>query len=287
MPPLLEVVGVSKTFGGVAANVDISFDVMKGEILGLIGPNGAGKTSLFNAISGEIVPDTGEIRLEGQRDQPDFSKVEPKPALQERVDRRDHRLDEVVQEMRHPEPGEDRKMRVLRRRSADRGCRCRGIHGPIPSRAPHSAWRPARPAVNCAAQQPIPASVVVSLRQNKNGGSPWPDWHARSTGIWTPAPGGRHCARHAMPGSGWGPATVISDGSGDIQSAAAIAIGSDGAAIAAWRRVVGEGESFQSQVVARKFLPGVGWGSVQVLSTSGISPSLAISPDGRAHIVFK
>jgi branched-chain amino acid transport system ATP-binding protein len=67
MPPLLEVDRVSKSFGGVAANIDISFDVREGEILGLIGPNGAGKTSLFNAISGEVAPDAGEIRLKGGR----------------------------------------------------------------------------------------------------------------------------------------------------------------------------------------------------------------------------
>src|SRR5580704_16139085 len=65
--PLLEIDRVSKSFGGVAANVDISFDVREGEILGLIGPNGAGKTSLFNLISGEITPDAGEIRLRGTR----------------------------------------------------------------------------------------------------------------------------------------------------------------------------------------------------------------------------
>jgi branched-chain amino acid transport system ATP-binding protein len=65
--PFLEVDKVSKTFGGVAANVDISFAVERGEILGLIGPNGAGKTSLFNAIAGEVSPDRGEIRLDGQR----------------------------------------------------------------------------------------------------------------------------------------------------------------------------------------------------------------------------
>ena len=65
--PLLEIVGVSKSFGGVAANVDISFSVEAGEILGLIGPNGAGKTSLFNAIAGEVTPDAGEIRLDGER----------------------------------------------------------------------------------------------------------------------------------------------------------------------------------------------------------------------------
>ena len=65
MPALLEVSGVSKRFGGVQANSDITFSVAKGEILGLIGPNGAGKTSLFNAISGDVVPDSGEIRLDG------------------------------------------------------------------------------------------------------------------------------------------------------------------------------------------------------------------------------
>lgn len=67
MDALLEVRNVSKRFGGVQANSDISFDVQRGEILGLIGPNGAGKTSLFNSISGEVTPDTGEIRMEGQR----------------------------------------------------------------------------------------------------------------------------------------------------------------------------------------------------------------------------
>jgi branched-chain amino acid transport system ATP-binding protein len=64
---MLEVAHVSKSFGGVAANVDISFDVADGEILGLIGPNGAGKTSMFNAIAGEVTPDSGEIRLAGRR----------------------------------------------------------------------------------------------------------------------------------------------------------------------------------------------------------------------------
>jgi len=67
LPKLLEVSHVSKSFGGVAANIDICFDVTESEILGLIGPNGAGKTSMFNAISGEVTPDQGEIRLSGQR----------------------------------------------------------------------------------------------------------------------------------------------------------------------------------------------------------------------------
>ncbi len=67
MTAFLGVDRVSKTFGGVAANVEISFTAEQGEILGLIGPNGAGKTSLFNSISGEVSPDAGEIRLEGKR----------------------------------------------------------------------------------------------------------------------------------------------------------------------------------------------------------------------------
>ena len=64
---LLEIRGVTRMFGGVAANTDISFDVAEGEILGLIGPNGAGKTSLFNSISGEVTPDRGTIHLDGQQ----------------------------------------------------------------------------------------------------------------------------------------------------------------------------------------------------------------------------
>lgn len=67
MPALLEIDGVTKTFGGVAANVDVSFEVHQGEILGLIGPNGAGKTSLFNSIAGEVTPDAGMIRLDGKK----------------------------------------------------------------------------------------------------------------------------------------------------------------------------------------------------------------------------
>ena len=64
---MLEIRNVSKSFGGVAANVDITFDVERGEILGLIGPNGAGKSSLFNSIAGAVTPDAGEILLDGRR----------------------------------------------------------------------------------------------------------------------------------------------------------------------------------------------------------------------------
>ncbi len=66
MAALLSVEGVTKRFGGVLANADVSFEVAQGEILGLIGPNGAGKTSLFNAVAGEVTPDRGRILLDGR-----------------------------------------------------------------------------------------------------------------------------------------------------------------------------------------------------------------------------
>jgi branched-chain amino acid transport system ATP-binding protein len=58
---LLQVKGVSKTFGGLVALSNVTFSVAKGEILGLIGPNGAGKTTLFNVVNGFYSPTKGEI----------------------------------------------------------------------------------------------------------------------------------------------------------------------------------------------------------------------------------
>jgi branched-chain amino acid transport system ATP-binding protein len=58
---LLEVRGLSKNFGGLAANQNVDITVEKGEIIGLIGPNGAGKTTLFNCITGFYKPDGGKV----------------------------------------------------------------------------------------------------------------------------------------------------------------------------------------------------------------------------------
>ena len=58
---ILEVKNVSKFFGGVKANVDVSLNVEQGSIVGLIGPNGSGKTTLFNSIVGTHPIDTGSI----------------------------------------------------------------------------------------------------------------------------------------------------------------------------------------------------------------------------------
>jgi branched-chain amino acid transport system permease protein len=62
---LLAVESVSRYFGGLAANRDVSFAVHAGEIVALIGPNGAGKTTLFNVVSGVLPPDAGRVRLFG------------------------------------------------------------------------------------------------------------------------------------------------------------------------------------------------------------------------------
>ncbi|HWS76402.1 MAG TPA: ABC transporter ATP-binding protein [Quisquiliibacterium sp.] len=63
--PLLSVQGLGKSFGGVRAVDDVSFELRPGELLALIGPNGAGKSTCFNMINGQLVPDRGRILLHG------------------------------------------------------------------------------------------------------------------------------------------------------------------------------------------------------------------------------
>jgi branched-chain amino acid transport system ATP-binding protein len=62
---LLELSGVGKRFGGLAALSDVSLHIKRGEIYGLIGPNGAGKTTLFNIITGLYQLDDGQFTLDG------------------------------------------------------------------------------------------------------------------------------------------------------------------------------------------------------------------------------
>jgi branched-chain amino acid transport system ATP-binding protein len=64
---ILDVKNLTKRFGGVVANNDISFDVQEGEILGIIGPNGAGKSTLFDLITNFQTPDSGDVFFEGRR----------------------------------------------------------------------------------------------------------------------------------------------------------------------------------------------------------------------------
>lgn len=63
---LLEVTNLTKTFGGLTANQDVSMNVEKGSITAVIGPNGAGKTTFFNMITGVYQPTSGGISLEGK-----------------------------------------------------------------------------------------------------------------------------------------------------------------------------------------------------------------------------
>jgi len=58
---IIEVRHLSKSFGGVKALNDVSFDVPEGEVLGIIGPNGSGKTTLVNTITGFVKPESGEV----------------------------------------------------------------------------------------------------------------------------------------------------------------------------------------------------------------------------------
>jgi branched-chain amino acid transport system ATP-binding protein len=92
--PILEVRNVSRYFGGLKANEDVSFSVEDKSILGLIGPNGAGKTTLFNCITGFMPPSKGDVIFLGESiagKQPDevckrgmvrtWQKVKPLPKL--------------------------------------------------------------------------------------------------------------------------------------------------------------------------------------------------------------
>ena len=63
MTALLSVKHLRKSFGGVHAVDDVSFDLHSGELLAIIGPNGAGKSTCFNLINGQLKPDGGDIFL--------------------------------------------------------------------------------------------------------------------------------------------------------------------------------------------------------------------------------
>jgi fructose transport system ATP-binding protein len=67
MDPILTARGLTKRYGKVTALDNCDFDLMPGEILAVIGDNGAGKSTLIKAISGAVIPDEGEIHLEGQK----------------------------------------------------------------------------------------------------------------------------------------------------------------------------------------------------------------------------
>ena len=67
MNPILNVFSITKTFGNLIANDNITFEVNKGEVLAILGENGAGKTTLMNILFGHYTPDKGQISFEGQQ----------------------------------------------------------------------------------------------------------------------------------------------------------------------------------------------------------------------------
>lgn len=66
MARVLEVSDLSKQFGGIRAVDGVSFHVDEGEILGIIGPNGCGKSTTFNCVLGQLLPTSGEVKLDGR-----------------------------------------------------------------------------------------------------------------------------------------------------------------------------------------------------------------------------
>ena len=66
MSAVLQVSNMRKTFGGIIAVDNVSFEVHSGEILGIIGPNGSGKSTLFNCVLGQLQPSAGEVHINGR-----------------------------------------------------------------------------------------------------------------------------------------------------------------------------------------------------------------------------
>jgi branched-chain amino acid transport system ATP-binding protein len=66
MSAVLQVSNMRKTFGGIIAVNNVSFEVHSGEILGIIGPNGSGKSTLFNCVLGQLQPSAGEVHIDGR-----------------------------------------------------------------------------------------------------------------------------------------------------------------------------------------------------------------------------
>ena len=90
----LKVDGLSKHFGGLAANSDVTFSVEEGEIVSIIGPNGAGKSTLFNCITGVYKPDSGSVAFFGR----DITRMRPDKVCKIGI-ARTFQIVEVVSEM--------------------------------------------------------------------------------------------------------------------------------------------------------------------------------------------
>ena len=84
--PILTARGLVKRYGRVVALDHADFDLLPGEILGVIGDNGAGKSTLIKAIAGAVIPDQGEIRLDGQIHDPQCAaQIHAEPEIDHEV----------------------------------------------------------------------------------------------------------------------------------------------------------------------------------------------------------
>lgn len=83
MTVLLSFENISKCFGALRVTNDLSFEVRKGDALGILGPNGAGKTTVFNLITGGVTPDVGHVRFKGK----DITKATPHRRCREGIGR--------------------------------------------------------------------------------------------------------------------------------------------------------------------------------------------------------
>ena len=85
--PLVELRGITKTFGGVHAVEDVSLELAAGEVLGLLGHNGAGKSTLIKILSGVFAADSGEIRIDGSPVDDPLDRATPRRSASRRSTR--------------------------------------------------------------------------------------------------------------------------------------------------------------------------------------------------------
>ena len=155
--PLLDIKGLTMSFGGLVAVDGVDLSVNTGEIVGLIGPNGAGKTTVFNCISRFYEPDRGTIHVQGPRHHPrpvardhplrHRAHVPERGALSQHDDTgepagRTARGHARGRDSRWLAPARSRRGRSPRDRARRRDARAPGPHGPSRPRGLHAALPP-------------------------------------------------------------------------------------------------------------------------------------------------
>ena len=174
---VLEIRGLSKSFGGLQAVKDLSFDVGDGEIVALIGPNGAGKTTVFALVSGFLDPDAGEIAFRGR------SVRGLKPHALARAIRIGARhvaagarhFAQVVVAGAGVGPGPEAAAHLLRERAHQ------AVGGPPVQSRPVEDHRPRRDRPGTPGTQPArPGDPAMGLQPARR------QWRLRSGSCWTP-----------------------------------------------------------------------------------------------------